>query len=125
MGLTFNIGNQQAVNINNVGGDQTIQGGQQGTFLAGEPSEWAASLVTRLQALGLPSEAAEAEAVQTELDRAQPDRQSIATRLARLTEVLTSAGAIAVAGESLRGPLMALAGWLGALGTPIMHMLTG
>ncbi|GLW96850.1 hypothetical protein Misp02_09370 [Microtetraspora sp. NBRC 16547] len=125
MGLTFNIGNQQAVNINNVGGDQTIQGGQQGTFLGGEPSEWAASLVTRLHALSLPSEAAEAEAVQTELNRARPDRQSIATRLTRLTEVLSSAGAIAAAGESLRGPLMALAGWLGALGAPIMRMLTG
>ncbi|WP_285703124.1 hypothetical protein [Microtetraspora sp. NBRC 16547] len=123
--MTFNIGNQQAVNINNVGGDQTIQGGQQGTFLGGEPSEWAASLVTRLHALSLPSEAAEAEAVQTELNRARPDRQSIATRLTRLTEVLSSAGAIAAAGESLRGPLMALAGWLGALGAPIMRMLTG
>ncbi|WP_036325029.1 hypothetical protein [Microbispora sp. ATCC PTA-5024] len=123
--MTFNIGNQQAVNINNVGGDQTIQGGQQGTFLGGEPSEWAASLVTRLHALGLPSEAAEAEAVQAELDRARPDRQSIATRLTQLTEVLSSVGAIAAAGESLRGPLMALAGWLGALGVPIMRMLTG
>lgn len=123
--MTFNIGNQQAVNINNVAGDQTVQGGQHGTFLGGEPSEWAASLVTRLHALGLPSEAAEAEAVQAELDRAQPDRQSIADRLTQLTEALTSAGTLVTAGESLRGPLMALAGWLGALGAPIMQMLTG
>ncbi|MFJ2029058.1 hypothetical protein [Streptosporangium sp. NPDC087985] len=81
--------------------------------------------MTRLQALGLPSEAAEAEAVKTEPDRARPDRQSIATRLTRLAEALNSAGAIAAAGESLRGPLMALAGWLGALGAPIIRMLTG
>ncbi|AWS43028.1 hypothetical protein [Streptosporangium sp. 'caverna'] len=123
--MTFNIGNQQAVNINNVGGDQTVQGGQQGTFLAGEPGDWAESLVTRLQALGLRVEAAEAEAVQTELARSQPDRQGIATRLIRLTDALNSAGAIAQAGESLRGPLMALASWLGALGAPVMRMLTG
>ncbi|WP_066374987.1 hypothetical protein [Herbidospora mongoliensis] len=123
--MTFNIGNQHAANINNVGGDQTIHGGQRGTVHAGEPNDWAQSLVTRLRALGLQDEAAEAELIRAELARSQPDREAVATRLERLTGALTSAGAIAQAGQSLHGPLSALAGWLGALGAPVMQALSG
>ena len=123
--MGFNIGNQQAANINNVEGNQTIHGGQHGDYQAGAPAESAATLVAQLRAMGLSAEAVQAEAIQAELVRPSPDHQAIADRLAGLTTVLDSAGKLAQAGQALRGPLMALAGWLGVAGTPILHLLNG
>jgi hypothetical protein len=123
--MGFNIGNQQAANINNVEGNQTIHGGQRGDYQAGIPTDSAAALVTQLRAMGLSVEAVQAEAIQAELVKPSPDHQAIADRLTRLTTVLDSAGKIAQAGQALRGPLTALAGWLGVVGTPILHLLHG
>jgi hypothetical protein len=123
--MGFNIGNQQAANINNVEGNQTIHGGQHGDYQAGVPSVAAAALVRQLRAMGLSVEAVQAEAIQAELDGPSPDHQDIADRLTRLTTVLDSAGKIAQAGQALRGPLTALAGCLGVVGAPILHLLNG
>jgi hypothetical protein len=122
--MGFNIGNQQAANINNVEGNQTIHGGQHGDYQAGIPTEWAEALVNQLYAMGLSSEATQAKAIQAELNRPNPDQHAIAERLTRLTNTLESAGKIAQAGQALRGPLASLAGWLGAIGIPILHLLS-
>jgi len=43
--------------------------------------------------------------------------------LERLTRLLAAAGSLATSGAALLGPLHALAGWLGALGGPILALL--
>jgi len=112
-----------------VAGDQTNIGGQQ-AFGAAEVDVRAvtAELRRQLGAVALPAQVgaavlADAEAIDAEVRGRTPDRRSIADRLARLTQVLGSAGALATAGAALLGPLRALAGWLGVLGEPVRRLL--
>ncbi|UGT42160.1 hypothetical protein LTV02_01645 [Nocardia yamanashiensis] len=115
--MTFNIGSQQG-NINNVGRDQTIYGGQHGTFTQIQDS--ATELAETLRRLGLAQPAAEAEAVRRELAQPQPNRESIANRLTRIAQSMT---AMAGAAAAVQAPLVALAHWLGGLGGPILLAL--
>jgi len=73
--------------------------------------------------------AAEAHAQIAEIDAAfqepQPDRRRVAHRLEQLTRMLADAGSLTTASAALIGPLHTLAGWLGALGAPILSMLPG
>lgn len=115
--MTFNIGSQQG-NINNVGRDQTIYGGQHGTFTQIQDS--AAELAETLRRFGLSQPAADAEAVRRETTQPQPNRESIAARLTRIAQAVST---VAGAGAAVHGPLVALAHWLGALGAPILLAL--
>ena len=126
----FNIGPQQAANINNVGGDQHIAGDQHGIVVP--PSVHHA--VDRLRAELLDtslarSDAAQAEAavddVSRQLRRPAPDKTAIARSLVRLTELLQRTGSLVAAGVSLLGPLRTVAEWLGSLGTPVINALAG
>jgi hypothetical protein len=129
--MTFHIGQQNAGVINVAGRDQQIYGGQQGTAVAGE-SEWRAvrELRNALVAANLgETRAAEAHAQVDEVDAAlrtpQPDKSRVAHVLERLTRLLVTAGSLTTASVALIGPLQTLAGWLGDLGAPILHMLPG
>ncbi|MFI5501427.1 hypothetical protein ACIA5E_20390 [Nocardia asteroides] len=117
--MVFNIGSQQG-NINNVAGDQTIHGGQHGAFTATQTVDLAVELETTLRRLGLDRAADDAAAVQRELTRPQPDREQISTRL---TSIAQATAAVAGAAAAVRGPLVALAQWLGGLGAPILGLL--
>jgi len=127
--MTFNIGSQNAGNINNVARDQHITGGQHGTLVTPDAARQA---VIDLRA-GLrvtpfdegTSAAADADLTEIEasMHQPEPDRAQIAPRLERLTRLLVAAGSLAAAGSSLLQPLHTLATWLGALGRPILALL--
>lgn len=127
--MTFNIGNQSAGNINNVGRDQHITGGQQGVLVTPEAARQAViDLRAGLRLAPLEqqtSAAAEAEVreIEAEVQKPEPDRSRAASSLERLTRLLLSAGSLASAGAALVQPLQTLAGWLGTLGAPILHLL--
>lgn len=117
--MVFNIGSQQG-NINNVAGDQTIYGGQQGNFVSAQPVEYAVELADKLRRMGMDRAADDADAIQRELEQPQPNRESISTRLLRIAQAVT---AVTGAAAAVHGPLVGLAQWLGALGTPILGLL--
>jgi hypothetical protein len=119
--MTFNIGSQSGGVINNVGGDQHITGGQQGTVITTEQARQALhDLRDALSSAPLDQgTAAAARAEVTEMDAAMrdasPDRSRFAAALNRLTRLLTAAGSLASAGTALAGPLHTLATWVGAV----------
>jgi|SRR3954468_5654549 hypothetical protein len=127
--MTFNIGNQNAGNINNVARDQHITGGQTGIVVTSEQALQAlADLRAGIGATRLdpvPSVAAQTELrdIEADLRQPEPDRTRIAPRLERLTRILLAAGSLASAGSALVAPLGMLAHWLGALGAPILGLL--
>jgi hypothetical protein len=127
--MTFNIGNQNAGNINNVARDQHITGGQTGIVVTSEQALQAlADLRAGIGATRLdpvPSVAAQTELrdIEADLRQPEPDRTRIAPRLERLTRLLLAAGSLASAGSALVAPLGMLAHWLGALGAPILSLL--
>jgi hypothetical protein len=125
--MGFHIGQQNAANINNVEGDQTIHGGQHGTFLA-DPAQALAALRAAVEATPLPPHVAAAakhdlDAASAALDAAEPDKAAAAGALERLTGTLKSAGALASAGAALIGPLQAIGRWLGPVGATLLGML--
>jgi hypothetical protein len=127
--MTFNIGSQSGGVINNVAGDQYITGQQYGTLVTTEDARRALGELRRgVTAAGLGGgTAADADAHVAEMDAAlqggQPDKRRFARALERLTRLLSAAGSLATSGAALLGPLHALAGWLGALGGPILALL--
>ncbi len=127
--MTFNIGNQSGGVINNVAGDQWIDGGQQGTVVTVDTARQAARLLRQaVDAAPLPADVADnarrhADDIDSELRRDNPDRPTVADRLHRLTTLLTSAGSLVAAATSIVGPVRTIATWLGQLGAPIAHLL--
>jgi hypothetical protein len=127
--MTFNIGSQSGGVINNVAGDQHITGQQYGTLVTTEDARRAlGELRHAVTTAGLgEGAAADAHAHVAEMDAVlqagQPDRPRFARALERLTRLLSAAGSLATSGTALIGPLHALAGWLGALGGPILSLL--
>jgi hypothetical protein len=127
--MTFNIGSQSGGVINNVAGDQHITGQQYGTLVTSEDARQAlGDLRHAVGSAGLgEATAAEAHADVAEMDEVlraeRPDKRRFAGALERLTRLLSAAGSLATSGAALLGPLHALAGWLGALGGPILALL--
>lgn len=127
--MTFNIGNQSGGVINNVAGDQHITGEQHGTLVTTQDAYRAlGDLRHAMTTAGLgEGTAADAHADIAEMDAAlqadQPDRPRFARALERLTRLLSAAGSLASGSAALLGPLHALAGWLGALGGPVLALL--
>lgn len=127
--MTFNIGSQSGGVINNVARDQDITGQQHGTLVTTEDARRAlGDLRGAVTTAGLGRDtAADANAHVAEMDAAlqagQPDKPRFARAMERLTRLLAAAGSLATSGAALLGPLHALAGWLGALGGPILALL--
>lgn len=127
--MSFKIGNQTAAVVNNVAGDQWIAGGQHGAVSHAEEARRAVrELRDGLAATTLDAAAAaEARAQLYEIDAAiqapEPDRSRVARYLKRFIQMLVAAGSISASSAALIGPLQTLAGWLGTLGEPILHML--
>jgi hypothetical protein len=130
--MTFNIGSQSGGIINNVGGDQVVNGGQRSGGATPTLSDARAAARELRDLIGREAPPRLAAAVRPDLDatagelaKPAPDRAAVASRLRRLTEALVAAGAFASAGVALGAPLMTLVGWLGPLGGPIRHLITG
>lgn len=130
--MTFNIGSQSGGVINNVGGDQHVQGGQRGVQISQQEAVAASAALreilaaTDLRALGEAERTAvheEAAAVAEEIAAPEPSREAVRARLERLTSMLSAAGAFVGAGAGLIGPLTTLARWLGPAGATVLHML--
>jgi hypothetical protein len=127
--MTFNIGNQNAANINNVGRDQHITGGQTGIVVTSDQALQALAELragvkaTRLDPVSSIAAEKELRDIEADMSRPEPDRTRIAPKVERLTRVLLAAGSLASAGSALVGPLGMLAQWLGALGAPILDLL--
>ncbi|MGA5821478.1 hypothetical protein ACPC54_26840 [Kitasatospora sp. NPDC094028] len=128
--MVFNIGNQQAGTINNVGRDQTVHDGQSGQLTLGaqELRGLVGQLRTAVEAQPLPASAApqveaELDALDREAATPEPDPAAVADRLSRITRLLGATGVALKAGTALFGAVTALAGWLGTAGQPILHAI--
>jgi hypothetical protein len=151
--MSLNIGQQTAGVINNAGGDQWIYGQQGAVVTDEGARRAVAELRDALArpegpglarpegpalarpegpALARPEGPGRAAAAQmharvAEIDAAmqarQPDKSRVAQLLERLTRLLAAAGSLTAAGAAVIGPLQTLAGWLGALGAPILRLL--
>ncbi|MEU4392652.1 hypothetical protein [Kribbella sp. NPDC023855] len=127
--MTFNIGNQNAGNINNVGRDQHVTGGQTGIVVTSEQALQALAELragvktTRLDPVSSIAAEKELREIETDMRQPKPDRTRIAPKVERLTRILLAAGSLVSAGSALVGPLGMLAHWLGALGAPILNLL--
>lgn len=120
--MGIHVGSQNAQTINNV------EGTQYNAYGGGDPRALVDQLRSELEKQSLPPHvqaeaSAKVEEVAAEVARPQPDKPAVADRLAQLTKILTSAGALVAAGTGVGGPLVALAGWLGQLGEPIGRLL--
>lgn len=127
----FNIGSQHG-NISNVGGDQTVYGGQ---HYAASPAEMIARDLASIHGVisGMPLDPAvrsQATALLSDASRelGQPARdgggnEGIARPIERLTRLLRDAGALAAAGATLVDPLLRIASWLGPAGQAIAHLI--
>lgn len=131
--MTFNIGNQQAGQINNVANDQTIYGGQHGS-VGGVDVERGRTVLADLRrqvaAASLPDGARTAalghiDACERALDGDEPDARSLGSRLGTVAQVVVTAGAVVSAGTGIGAALAAVAAWLGPVGESIRRMLPG
>jgi hypothetical protein len=130
--MTFNIGNQQAGQINNVAGDQTIHGGQHGALVLDveQGRTLLADLRRQVAAASLPDGARTAalghiDACERALDGGEPDARSLGSRLGTVAQVVVTAGAVVSAGTGIGAALAAVAAWLGPVGESIRRMLPG
>jgi len=127
--MTFHIGSQSGGVVNNVGGDQHITGGQQGSYVsAAEAGQAVAELRRALAREALsPGVAAaayrEIDEVERETSAAQPDREHAATALERLVRLLGRTTSFALTGLGMVSPLTTLVGWLGPLGARVAALL--
>lgn len=117
--MVFNIGSQHEA-INNVAGSQTTHGGQHVSFTDAEAIASAGALARAWRRLGLGESARDVDEIERELKQGTPDREHVASRLTRIAQTVT---AIAGEGSAIHRPLVALAGWLGAPGSPVLHAL--
>ncbi|WP_433065226.1 hypothetical protein [Dactylosporangium sp. CS-033363] len=126
--MTFNIGNQQAANINNVAGNQYNAGGQYATVTIGEAHAAVRALQAAVQRLAVPEDLRghllrDAAAVERAVVAGTADKPEVAGRLERVTRALAHAGAFAAAGAGLVGPLTTLGQWLGPAGSALLALL--
>jgi len=127
--LTFHIGNQHANQINNVGRDQFVAGGQHGaTVNLADAQAAAQALRYALRQLTVPDVVRDelerqAAAVALDLASGTPDPERLAGRLERVTTLLGRLGALATTGAALTGPLSTLGHWLGPAGAALLRLL--
>jgi hypothetical protein len=125
----FNIGSQQGV-ISNVGGDQTVYGGQRAEWVEWTPQveEHLEELRRVLSGMQLPEEARQGaeqalDEASTELQQPEPDKERVAGRIERFTEILKGVGELAVAGLAIVNPIQSIAGILGSAGAAIIRLI--
>ena len=129
--MSFNIGSQQADVINNVQGDQTIQGIQHATISSPDDARTVLREVRgSLRGLALDEQqkrevTEQLDEMDTELARSRPDTSGLGEHLGRITEILVSAGALVSAGTGLGTAITRLATWLGPFGAAALRLVPG
>jgi hypothetical protein len=127
--MTFNIGSQTAGVINNVSGDQRITGGQQGTVVTSEAASMAVQDLRKGVASVPFDQAAASQAhahvkeIEAAMQSAEPDQPRVARSLTMLTRLLLAVHGLGAAGSAVLASVQTIAGWLGALGQPILGLL--
>ena len=127
---TFNIGQQNAANIQNIGGDAVIHGGIQATA-SWETLELRRAITRAREGLGelaLPQPVLEDvnrsfEAAANEAARPKPDRHDVALHLAAATTTLREAGALVDAGTTVVDSLRRAVALLGPIGLALVGAL--
>jgi hypothetical protein len=127
---TFNIGQQNAASIQNIGGDAVIHGGVQASA-SWETLELRRAIAQAREGLGelaLPQPVLEdvnrsLEAAANEAARPKPDRHRVAEHLAASTTTLKEAGALADAGTTVGDGLRRAVALLGPIGLALVGAL--
>jgi hypothetical protein len=127
---TFNIGQQNAANIQNIGGDAVIHGGIQATA-SWETLELRRAIARAregLRELALPQPVFDdvnrsLEAAAEEAARPKPDRHDVAQHLAGATTTLREAGALVDAGTTVVDSLRRAVALLGPIGIALVGAL--
>lgn len=127
---TFNIGQQNAASIQNIGGDAVIHGGIQATA-SWETLELRRAIARArdgLGELGLPQPVFEGvnrslEAAANEAAQPKPDRCGVAEHLAAATTALREADALVDAGSNVVGSLRRAVALLGPIGLAVVGAL--
>ena len=105
--MSFNIGSQSGGVVNNVAGNQRVEGGQHGVQVSREDAASAAATLrellsrTDLSALSDEDRARvheDAAAISDEMASPEPSPDKVVGRLERLTSILSAGGALAGAG---------------------------
>ena len=127
---TFNIRDQSATTIQNVGGDMIVEGnfisaGSLVVELRGELSQLATE-VGRLELPAAPRQAGEEELAGAEAvaDAEAPDAGGIAGRLEKATTVLRDGGALVGGGTAVVESLQRLGTLLGPAGHTLLALLS-
>jgi D-aminopeptidase len=125
--MTFNIGEQNGGVINNVGGDQTIHGGQRGEVITIVQARKAArALREAVERADLPDSSTvlrPAEDIETEVQSEAPNRAKVARSLEIMAAAVTSVDGLVRWGSAVVEPMRVLATWLGTLGLTALGML--
>jgi hypothetical protein len=127
---TFNIGRQNAANIQNIGGDAVLQGGIHATA-SWETLELRRAIARAQDGLGelaLPQPVLEdvtrsLEAAANEAAQAKPDRHDVAEHLAAATTTLREAGSLVDAGSNVVDGLRRAVALLGPIGLALVGAL--
>ena len=127
---TFNIGQQNAANIQNIGGDAVIHGGVQATA-TWDTLELRRAIARARDGLGelaLPQAVHEdvnrsLEAAANEAAQPKPDRHDVAEHLAAATATLKEADALVDAGSEVVGGLRRAVAMLGPIGLALVGAL--
>lgn len=127
---TFNIGQQNAASIQNIGGDAVFQGGIQATA-SWETLELRRAIAQAQAGLGelaLPQPVHEdvnrsLEAAANEAEQPEPDRREVAGHLGTAAKTLTDAGALVDSGNKVAGSLRHAVTLLGPIGLALVGAL--
>jgi hypothetical protein len=123
----FNIGQQNAASIQNIGGDAVIEGGihASATWEVVELRRVIARTQNGVAALELPPPTLEAvnqalDAAALEAAQPKPDKHDVAAHLGNATRTLQEAGALVGAGTAVLESLRRAAGLLGPVGAALI-----
>jgi hypothetical protein len=123
----FNIGQQNAASIQNIGGDAVIEGGIRvyATWEVVELRRVIARAQNGVAALELPPPTLEAvnhalDAAALEAAQPKPDKHDVAQHLGNATRTLQEAGALVGAGTAVLESLRRAAGLLGPVGAALI-----
>ena len=126
----FNIGQQNAASIQNIGGDAVIEGGvhASATWEVVELRRVIERVQEGVAALELSPPTLEAvnqslDAAAQEASQSKPDRHDVAEHLGRATRTLKEAGALVGAGTAVLESLHRAAGLLGPVGAALISVV--
>ena len=126
--MSFNIGSQTGGVINNVTGNQRIDGGQRGKAVSINTVRQAVQQIRKgVDSATLAPDtfaiiSAALSEIESEVHAQEPNRSKVRESLDKIVGILASAGAIAAAGQALVGPIQSVALWVGSWGPAVAKL---